>query len=148
MDRARRHLRSLVVAIAALALSSGLVAGRDLPDSADHGRATAADAAGKVVPVGPPTAPGAPAAGDPTRDDATDPAVEAAGGEHPENHGQFVSEAAGGETADEFDTHGEYVSSVARGDAGKPDAATTGRGKADAAPGRTRSEEARGQGGD
>jgi hypothetical protein len=52
--------------------------------------------------------------------DAADTKVDAeAEGEHPENHGRYVSEAAR-ETCAEAENHGECVREVARSDAGKP----------------------------
>jgi hypothetical protein len=121
----RRHLRSLITAVAVLALSAGLVAGREMPEAAADGLATAAEAAGKIVPVGPP----APTEAAPTLDetapeedapelDEEAPAPE--DGDATENHGSFVSEAAKGDTPDGFKNHGAYVSSVAKSDAGKP----------------------------
>lgn len=123
----RRHIRSLLIAMTVLALTAGLVAGREMPSAAGDGLATAGAAAGKTVPVGPP-APEAPEAEEETTEpepELTDPED----GEQPDNHGSVVSEAARGETPEGFRNHGEYVSSVARSGAGKPDNA----GKPDAA---------------
>jgi hypothetical protein len=138
MDRTHRHLRSLAVAMGLLALTAGLAVAHELPAAADHGLGTASEAAGKTVPVGNEGA-GAP--------DAPGPQNAApAAGEHAENHGSAVSDAAKAETPDGFDNHGQYVSSVAKGNAGKPEAAAGGQDKAAAAPGRTKSAEAKAKG--
>jgi hypothetical protein len=50
----------------------------------------------------------------------------AANAERPQNHGWFVSEAAKGPTPAAFESHGDYVSSIAQGTQGKPDAAANG----------------------
>jgi hypothetical protein len=118
-----------------------------MPDAASGGLATAAEAAGKTVPVGAP----APAAQPPAAEENVE-AAEETGGERPENHGWFVSQAAQGETPAEFRNHGEYVSSIARGDAGKPDAgkpeaAAAGLEEAAAVPDRVKSTGAKSKGG-
>jgi hypothetical protein len=129
MPNLRRHLKSLTIALATLTLSAGLVAGRDMPDAADGGLATAGEATGKTVPVGAP----APAAQPPAAEENAEAEAEETAGERPENHGWFVSQAANGETPSEFRNHGEYVSSIARGDAGKPDTGKLDAGKPEAA---------------
>jgi len=139
MDRTRRHVRSLLIALGVLAISAGLVAGREMPAAADHGLSTAGEAAGKVVPVGPP----ADEAATPAEETELDETVEEADADRPENHGRYVSEAAKGDTPDEYRNHGEYVSSIAKGDAGKPEAAANGQAKADDAPGRAVAAEAK-----
>jgi len=141
MDRTRRHIRSLLVASGLLLLTAGLAVGHELPAAADEGLGTASEAAGKTVPVRP-DARAAPAA--PVVEGAEDAAPAAA--ERKPNHGLSVSEAANAETPDGFDNHGEYVSSVARGDAGKPEASAGGQDKAAAAPGRTKATEAKAKG--
>lgn len=145
MQRLTHHLRGLLVALAALALTAG-VAFAARP-SAETGLDRAAQAAGKTVPVTAEEEPTVPEAGDedglddedePTTDedsDETEPegeeavdddeAVdeeEAEDGDRPMNHGWYVSEAAKGATPDGYRNHGEYVSEVARGDDGKPGA--------------------------
>ena len=122
-----RRLRSLIIALAVLALSAGLVAGREMPEAAADGLATAAEAAGKIVPVGPP----APTEGAPVEDveedepgdEVTEPAEEVVEPVVVMNHGSVVSEAAKAETPEGFRNHGAYVSSVAKGDDGKPESA-------------------------
>jgi hypothetical protein len=137
MQRLTHHLRGLLVAIAALALTAG-VAFAARP-SAETGLDRAAEAAGKTVPpVITEEEPTAPEVGDeetveeeePTTEDdgdETEPdgeeAVEeeeAEDGDRPLNHGWYVSEAAKGPTPDGYRNHGEYVSEIARGDDGKP----------------------------
>ena len=147
MHRITRHLRGLLVALATLALSAGLVlaarpASVEAPGAAaGDGLSRAGDAAGKIVPAQP-DAPAVPEAdeaedvdeGVPEADEDVedaDPAV--AEGERPQNHGWFVSQAAKGATPASADSHGAYVSEIARGDDGKPEAATAAREKGAAA---------------
>ena len=138
MHRLTRHLRGLLVALATLVLTTGVVlAARPAsveapPAAAGDGLTRASEAAGKTVPVRR-EAPAAPEADEdedvdesvPEADeeDAAEPAV----GERPQNHGWFVSEAAKAVTPEGFDNHGAYVSEIARGDDGKPEAATAAR---------------------
>jgi hypothetical protein len=139
MRRSSRHIRSLVIALVVLALSAGAVlAGRDMPASATFGLDTASEASGKTVPVGPAST------DEPEEAEEADEAEEAEeveeveeaeeddpeDVERPANHGAIVSAAAQAETPDGFKTHGEYVSSIARGDEGKPAAASKGAEKA------------------
>lgn len=134
MRRLERHARGLLVALAALALTAGVVlASRTIPpeepaDAALDGLNRASEVSGKTLPAAP--APG-PEAEEGTEEDAPElteeadeveeDAPEAADGERKQNHGWFVSEAAKGETPAGFDNHGQYVSSIAKGDDGKPD---------------------------
>lgn len=142
MHHATRHLRGLMVALAALALSAGVVlASRPAtapPAAADGGLLRASEAAGKVVPVST-EAPAVPEVDDeaqaeetvePEADETAQPETDATDAERAQNHGWFVSEAAKGETPEGFDNHGAYVSSIAKGDDGKPEAASTGQQKA------------------
>lgn len=128
MQQITRHLRGLLVALATLALSAGVVlaarpASVEAPAAAaGDGLDRASDAAVKVVPVGPE----APAA--PEVDEGEEPVEPTVGeGERPQNHGWFVSAAAKGATPEAFKNHGAYVSEIAHGDDGKPDAATAAR---------------------
>lgn len=129
MPTMTRHLRGIAIAASAIALTAGVaLASPSTPatgvdDAADPGLDRAAEAAGKIVPVRPepevpetPEVPEGPEIPDPESDDPADV-------ERPLNHGWYVSEAANGETPDGFDNHGAYVSSIAMGDLGKPDAA-------------------------
>ena len=154
MHRLTRHLRDLLVALAALAISAGVVlaarpASVEAPAAAaGDGLDRASEAAGKVLPVRPeiPAVPEADEDEDadesvPDADDEDEDADATAGeGARPQNHGWFVSQAAKGATPASADTHGAYVSEIARGDDGKPDAATAagdrGAAAADAAKAR------------
>lgn len=142
VHRLTRHLRGLLVALATLALSAGVVlaarpASVEAPAAAaGDGLDRASEAAGKVLPVRP-EAPAVPEAdededvdeGVPDADEAeeeeADPTV--GEGERPQNHGWFVSEAAKGATPESADSHGAFVSEIARGDDGKPEAAAAAR---------------------
>jgi hypothetical protein len=137
MQRLTHHLRGLLVALAALALTAG-VAFAARP-STETGLDRAAEAAGKTVPpVTTEEEPTTPEVDDEetveeeeptTEEEETEPdgeeAVEEeeeADGDRPLNHGWYVSEAAKGPTPDGYRNHGEYVSEIARGDDGKPGA--------------------------
>jgi hypothetical protein len=138
VHRITRHLRGLLVAVATLALSAGVVlaarpASVEAPAAAaGDGLTRASEAAGKIVPVQP-EAPAVPEADEdeeidesvPDADEDAEEADPSAGeGERPQNHGWFVSQAATGATPESADSHGAYVSEIARGDDGKPEAAT------------------------
>jgi len=138
VHRLTRNLRGLLVALATLVLTTGVVLAAR-PDAVDappaaagDGLTRASEAAGKTVPVRP-QAPAAPEDEDENEDEDVPEAEEeeagadATAGERPENHGWFVSEAAKAETPEAFDNHGAYVSEIARGDEGKPEAATAAR---------------------
>ena len=135
MTRLTRSARGLLVALAALALTGGAVfAARSLPSAATPGTQHASAVSGKTIPST--QAAGAPdtnetADADETADpqetpETGDNAETAANDDRPQNHGWFVSQAANADTPAGFDNHGDYVSSIARRDAGKPDAAATG----------------------
>jgi hypothetical protein len=160
--RITRHLRGLLVALATLALSAGVVlaarpASVEAPAAAaEDGLTRAADAAGKIVPVQP-DAPAVPEADEdedvdesvPDADEEEGDADASAGeGERPQNHGWFVSQAATGATPESADNHGAHVSEIARGDDGKPEAATAaganGAAAADAAKARKADKAAKG----
>jgi hypothetical protein len=117
-----------------------------MPAPAADGLAKAAEAAGKIVPVGPPApteaAPVEDAEEDEPGDELTEPGDEVAEPEDVANHGSVVSEAAKAETPEGFSNHGAYVSSVAKGDAGKPDSAGP---KAEAGQAKGKSAEAKGK---
>lgn len=135
MQRLSTHLRGLLVALAALALTAGMAfAARP---TGDTGLERATDAAGKTVPTevteDEPTVPEVDEDLDEdepgTKDEETDEDAdgeeaevgdEAQDGQRQENHGWYVSEAAKGDTPDGYRNHGEYVSEIARGDDGKP----------------------------
>jgi hypothetical protein len=141
MTRLTRSARGLLVAIAALALTGGAVlAARSLPLVATPGTQHAGDVSGRTVPAN--EAAGARGTNEtPDADETPEPqdtpeakdSAEAddatSNADRPHNHGWEVSQAANGDTPDGFDNHGDYVSSIARSDAGKPDAAATGADK-------------------
>ena len=145
MHRLTRHLPGPLVALAALALTAGVVfAAR--PVSIEAPAAAAADgltiataASGKTVPVqaeeraAPDADEDAPEV-DEDAPETQEPAEKPTSGtaERKQNHGWFVSQAAKGPTP-ESSTHGAAVSEVARSDAGKPDAVTAASAKGAAA---------------
>jgi hypothetical protein len=152
VHRLTRHLRGLLVALAALALSAGVVlAARPTsveapPAAAGDGLSTATQASGQDVPVRA-AEEGLPEPDEDEDTDQVDPEVDedadadqAASAERPQNHGWFVSEAAKGATPATAANHGAFVAGVARGDAGKPATATAAseRGAATAAAAKTK----------
>ena len=140
MTRLTRSARGLLVALAALALTGSVVfAARSLPLGATAGTQHAGAVTGKAIPatVG---AGGLDSNGQPDADetaetqetpeaqeqDETATGDNAANAARPQNHGWFVSQAANADTPPGFANHGDYVSSIAHGDLGKPDAAARG----------------------
>jgi hypothetical protein len=117
-----------MVATAALALSAGVVAAAlpSLPEAASTGLDRASEAAGMTVPVraGEDHAAVPDSAPDSSSSDSAGAVDEAAGAEHPDNHGATVSAAAQGPTPQAFDNHGAWVSSVARQNHGQEQAAS------------------------
>lgn len=141
MNLIARRLRSVLIALAVLALSATAVfAGRSAlatapapvasqPDVDDGGAGDDEGGAEEELDR--------PKDEDGTADEAGE-AGEApdAGGdgdastaEHPDNHGKLVSEAAHAETPAGFDNHGAWVRSVAKDNHGHADAATRNAGK-------------------
>ena len=119
MNRVTRHARGLLIAVAVLALTAGVAFARaadpaagTMPDAASSGLERATEASGVSVPVAAPAndqdqaedADGEPAENEP---------AENAEGDHPENHGAVVSEAAQGATPADATNHGQYVRTVA-----------------------------------
>jgi hypothetical protein len=141
----KRRLRSLLVALAVLALSAGAVmAGRGShPASLPQASGTEASDQGDQNEQGdqdegneaeaPETeAPDA----DQSESDGTDaPESDAGSGEHPDNHGKLVSEAAHAVTPAGFDNHGAYVRTVAQQNHG---ADASAKGKATSAAAKTK----------
>jgi len=137
-----RHLRGLVVALAVLALTAGgVLAARALPTApppaAADGLEVATGASGHTVPVraGTPTSPDADEDKDEDGDsseapDEDGPDTDQPDAERAQTHGWFVSQAAAAETPAGFANHGAYVSSIAKGDDGKPASATKAADKA------------------
>jgi hypothetical protein len=119
----KRRLRSLLVALAVLALSAGAVmAGRGShPASLPQTSGTEASDQGDQNEQGdqdegneadaPETE--APDADQSESGDTGAPESDAGSGVHPDNHGKLVSEAAQAETPAGFDNHGAYVRTVA-----------------------------------
>lgn len=138
MSLITRRLRSLLIALAVLALSATAVfAGRsaltapaapvasqeDVDDDAgadEEGRDEDDLDAPKDEDEGPV---------DDADDEegAPDADLETPAGEHPDNHGKLVSEAAHADTPAEFDNHGAWVRSVAKDNHGHSDAAASQR---------------------
>jgi hypothetical protein len=113
-----RRLRSLLIALAVLALSAtAALAGRGVLSN-QHGQAASqtGQGDGQAEESEAPETEGADAPETDTPD--------AASGEHPDNHGKLVSEAAQSPTPDGFDNHGAYVKTIAQDNGGKPAAAT------------------------
>ena len=142
MTSLKRRLRSLLIALAVLALSAGVaLAGRAIHptqepttgptvgqgDQGDQGEAGDGDEAE------------APETEEPDADKAEAPETEApeadsATGEHPDNHGKLVSEAAQAVTPAGFDNHGAYVRTVAQANHGHDTAAAAAAKHATKAP--------------
>lgn len=126
-SRLVRRSRSIVAALAAIAVSAGVVAAArpaSMPAAATDGLDRAAAAAGQTVPVTPTVVPAAGGDTDRILPDADDaPSANADPAEHPDNHGAAVSEAASGDTPGGFDNHGQYVRSVATDNHGQDTAA-------------------------
>jgi hypothetical protein len=157
VHRLTRHLRGLLVAIATLALSAGVV----LAAHPAGGHQAAATGVSPATEVTDPTvgadededAPDvdededaeAPEVGDdedadededseaPEADQGVGGGSQAGSQERAQNHGWFVSAAAKGATPATSATHGEFVSAIAQSDLGKPAAANAAKaGKAKA----------------
>ena len=124
-----RRIRSLLIALVALALSAGAVSAfRSLPSAAADGLATAGAAAGMTVPARPDAVPTTrnQDRAEPDEDASASPDGSAAAAAsvsaqatHPDNHGAAVSEAARTTTPAGFSNHGAYVSSIALDNAGQ-----------------------------
>jgi cytoskeletal protein RodZ len=131
----KRRLRSLLVALAVLALSTGAVlAGRGShpaappqtsgPEAADQGdqneqgdqNAGGEDAETPDAPDTEAPETEAPETKAPETQAPETQAPDAGGAptQHPDNHGKLVSEAAQADTPSGFDSHGAYVRTVAR----------------------------------
>lgn len=130
------HLRGLLVAVVALSISASAVfagsalSGSGPADAATDGLKRAAEKTESTIPTRP----------DQTVKDADDEGKDletiesvtagekatkaAKAADHPLNHGWYVSRAAKAATPVGFDSHGAYVSTIAKGDLGKPTSAT------------------------
>src|SRR6185503_3651439 len=115
--------------LAVLALSAGVaLAGRAI-------HPTGAPATGPTVGQGDQGDQGEAEDGDEAEAPETEaPEADSASGEHPDNHGKLVSEAAGAETPAGFDNHGAYVRTVAQANHGHDAAAAAATKHATKAP--------------
>jgi hypothetical protein len=102
------RIRSLLAALAALAITAGIVAAHAMPAASNGGLDTARQASGKQVPLG---------AGAPAPDvNTTNASPDTAGAPPAGTHGADVSAAAKAPTpAGDWPNHGAYVSSIAKG---------------------------------
>jgi hypothetical protein len=118
MSDLARRARGLPVAVAVLVISASVAfAGGpgSMPEASADGLAVAAEAADKVVPVGPSAEEAVEEPAEELEPTAEEPAEEEpADEERPDNHGATVSEAAQMETPEGFVNHGAFVSCVAR----------------------------------
>jgi hypothetical protein len=139
MTYAVRHVRSLLIALVALALSAGLALGAQAPQPASFGLAKAASHGGQTAGTGDEVT-----VTEDTETDETDETTEdpGDGGDNcttdptdPETdlttltHGQIVCWAAHQDTPEGYANHGAWVSEWAKGNHGA-DAATKSNGKA------------------
>lgn len=115
-----RPLRGLLITLAVLALSAGVVLGaRSLPQAAADGLARASEASGQTVALQTEADEDQDAAPDVDEDadedpDADESSPDADGTEATDTHGALVSAAAEMDTPVGFDNHGAFVSCVAR----------------------------------
>lgn len=138
MSLIARRLRSLLIALAVLALSAtAVLAGRsaltapaalvasqqDVDDDAG-GDEEGSEEEELDGPKDEETDPAEDADGE---EGAPDGETETPSGEHPDNHGKLVAEAAHAATPAEFDNHGGWVRSVAKDNHGHSDAVTSQR---------------------
>ena len=133
MSALKRRLRSLVIALAALALSAGvaMAARGTLPSSVPTGQTATqgdqneqGDQAEATETEAPETEAPETEAPDTAAPDANTGDTGTAG-VHPDNHGLLVSQAAQATTPTGFANHGAYVKTVAQANHGHSAAATT-----------------------
>jgi type II secretory pathway pseudopilin PulG len=139
MTLALRHIRSLLIALVALALSAGLALGAQAPQAASFGLAKAASLVGQnagsgdevtttedtETPEPDETTEDTSSSADNCTTDPTDPATDLT----TLTHGQIVCWAAHQPTPDGYANHGAWVSSWAKGNHGQ-NASTKSNGKA------------------
>jgi hypothetical protein len=126
-----RRLRSLLIALAVLALSATAALAGKTVLSMPHNQVASQQEQGDQQaeeseapdPSEAPEESEAPESPDPSEADAT--TTDATGGVHPDNHGKLVSEAAQSATPDGFDNHGAYVRTIAQDNAGHASGAAT-----------------------
>ncbi len=126
MSVVTRRFRSLLIAIAVLALSAtAALAGRGVISN-QHGQVagqtTQGDQQAEESEAPDAQESEAPETSDPPEAATTD-AAGAAVGVHPDNHGLLVSQAAQSPTPDGFDNHGAYVRTIAQANQGHAAAA-------------------------
>jgi hypothetical protein len=122
-----RRLRSLLIALAVLALSATVtLAGR--PSVSPRNQVASQNEQGdqqaeesEAPDADESEAPESEAPESPDRSEAD--TKDASAAVHPDNHGLLVSEAARAETPDGFDHHGAYVRTIAQDNHGHADAA-------------------------
>jgi cytoskeletal protein RodZ len=132
---ATRRLRSLLIALAVLALSATVaLAGRtattpqhQVANQPQGGDQQAQESESPDASEAP-DASDAPESPDPSQADSTD-STSGSTGVHPDNHGKLVSEAAQATTPAGFDSHGAYVKTIAQNNAGHAGAAAKHSGK-------------------
>lgn len=140
-----RHLRSLLIALVALAMSASLTFGAAAPQ-ASFGQIKAASHAGTNAGSGDEVTEGEDEETDTDEDDEDEEAAEDAEGDGGDNcttdptdpatdlttltHGQIVCWAAHQETPEGYKNHGEWVSSWARGENGAQAELKASNGKA------------------
>jgi len=101
------RIRSVLAALAALAITAGLVAAHAMPAASNGGLDTARQASGKQVPLG---------AGVSAPDlNTTKVSQDTSGAPPAGTHGADVSAAAKSPTPADFANHGAFVSSIAKG---------------------------------
>ena len=138
----KHHLRGFLVAVAALSISASAVfaatahSGNGPADAASDGLKRATETTETTTPSRPDqtvkdaddedkdleTIESVTTGDKATRATKATKAVKAA--DRPVNHGWYVSRAAKAATPAGFDSHGAYVSTIAKGDLGKPASAT------------------------
>jgi len=124
-----RRLRSLLIALAVLALSAtAALAGRSAFSNtnsqvaAQNEQGDEQAEASEAPDTEAPDASEAPETEPADSPDATD-TTDAANGVHPDNHGLLVSQAAQSATPTGFDNHGAYVRTIAEANHGQANAA-------------------------
>jgi len=122
VSRINRRLRSLLVALAVLALSAGAVlAGRTGLSAPASPNQVAGPAESAEPSESPEIEPSESPETEPS--EAPDTGTTSAG-VHPDNHGLLVSEAAQASTPPGFENHGQYVRTIAQANPGQAASAT------------------------
>jgi len=130
VSRINRRLRSLLVALAVLALSAGAVLAGRTGLSAPASPIQVAGPAESAEPSeSPEIEPSESPEIEPSESPETEPSEApdtgtTSAGVHPDNHGLLVSEAAQASTPPGFDNHGQYVRTIAQANPGQAASAT------------------------